>query len=121
MQENLQVQRLSPIQHQLEDIANVDQSEDVAGVEQLEDEDDILELEDANDEEDIYDPDLYEIYEDEQGQIYYIKRNPVETEIEESVNQEEDSQDKKEVSKKEAAKKPAYSAKELRLLQASLF
>lgn len=80
----------------------------------------------GSDTEDIYNSDLYDIFEDEQGQIYYLEKEPVELEIldsdeivPEEVTEEETEQETDKEKKKE--KKPSYSEKDLRLLSCLIY
>jgi spore germination cell wall hydrolase CwlJ-like protein len=67
----------------------------------------IEDIEADTDSEDIFDPELYEIYIDEQGQVYYIEKEPKEPETDEVIQEEEAKEEKKE---------PTYSKLDLRLL-----
>lgn len=90
-----------------------------------------LDYEDTNeieDNEDILDQDLYEIFVDEQGQVYYIEKEPAEIEIKDiddsaQTSEKEDKADKEENNKKKdkVNEKPSYSAKELRLLASLVY
>ncbi|TAH64527.1 MAG: cell wall hydrolase [Anaerolineaceae bacterium] len=73
-----------------------------------------------SDTEDLYDPELYEIYVDEQGQVYYIEKEPVEPEIIDSDEILEDELEEKKVDEAKA-KKPSYTEKELRLLSCLVY
>lgn len=63
---------------------------------------------------DEFDPDLYEIFEDEQGQIYYIKKEPIEQEVVVEELEEEEV-------KAKTKEKPTYSKKDLRLLSSLIY
>lgn len=74
----------------------------------------------SSDTEDIYDPDLYDIFEDEQGQIYYLEKEPVEPEIIDSDEVAPEEVIEEETEKKKE-KKPSYSEKDLRLLSCLVY
>ncbi|MDI9509780.1 MAG: cell wall hydrolase [Clostridiales bacterium] len=90
------------------EIADLDNVEDELNSEIIDDtSDDML----ADDE---FDPDLYEIFEDEQGQIYYIKKEPIEQEVVVEELEEEEV-------KAKTKEKPTYSKKDLRLLSSLIY
>ena len=79
--------------------------------------------------EDLLDTEAYEIYIDEQGQIFYLEKKPVEPEIDDSdeIIQDEETEketDKEQEKKQKTAKKekkPTYTEKELRLLASLVY
>lgn len=73
--------------------------------------------------ENILDPELYEIFVDEQGQVYYIEKEPVEPENDESKEEldNQDAEDVKSKKNKKAENKPSYSEKDLRLLSCLVY
>lgn len=89
------------------------------------DEDNTIETTETEDAEDIegeFDPDAYEILIDEQGQAYYIEKEPVEAEILDSdeILPEEDPEN--ELAKEDKkTKKPTYTKEELRLLSCLVY
>ena len=72
---------------------------------------------------DEFNPDEYEIFIDEQGQVYYLEKEPVEPEIEEidELIQEELEEEQVKENVKEEKKKPSYSEKDLRLLSCLIY
>ena len=89
---------------------------DSAGGEETADEEDLLGTDG------LFDPELYEIYVDEQGQVYYIEKEPAAPEIgdatgniPDSAENDEPAEEAQEVDKKEADK-PSYTEDDLRLL-----
>lgn len=111
----------------ISDAADSYDTKDNASVEHLEEIGDEENAEDIFDTE-LYDPDLYEVYVDEQDQVYYIKREPVEQEIEDIDEPTKDDEKEEEVEKKEnvkkkdkAEEKTSYSAKDLRLLASLVY
>jgi len=94
----------------LSEIISSETDEDAASSEMMENElsdEDILP-------EDLLDTDEYEIYVDEQGQVYYIKKEPAvyETDGQETEDSEESGKSKSTKKKEE----PSYSESDLRLL-----
>lgn len=82
----------------------------------------------SSDTEEIYDLESYEIYVDEQGQIYYLEKEPVELEIldsdeivPEDVTEEDTEQQGTTDKEKKKEKKPSYSEKDLRLLSCLIY
>lgn len=72
--------------------------------------------------ENIFDPEYYEVFVDEQGQVFYIEREPVEIDIQDSdevVQDEELVEESEKIEKKE--KKASYSEKDLRLLSSLIY
>lgn len=104
-----------------ENIENIEVTDDI---ENTENESNIPDENDSSDTEDMegeFDPDAYEIYIDEQGQVFYFEKEPVEQEIvdiDEIVPEEEP---KKEPEKEKKAKKPTYNEEELRLLSCLVY
>lgn len=72
--------------------------------------------ENTPDTDELFDPELYEIYVDEQGQVFYIEKEPVKPEINDSDDIIPDEKLEVKPVKEEKVKKPAYTKKELRLL-----
>lgn len=77
---------------------------------------------DIEDAVDTYDSENYEVYEDEQGQVFYIEREPAEIEIRDSDEIVQDDEQVEDAEKKEIKeKKPSYSEKDLRLLSGLIY
>lgn len=107
----------------LENTENIEANHDIENAENesnISDEDDTSDNSETEDVEDIegeFDPDAYEIFIDEQGQVYYLEKEPLEPEIldsDEIVAEEEP--EKELVKEEEKIKKPSYTEEELRLL-----
>lgn len=87
---------------------------------------DIKDNDSIEDSEEVIDLDKYEIYIDEQGQVYYIEKEPEELEIIDSDEEVEEKEEKEEQEekkeKKEKAKKNSpYSEKDVRLLASLVY
>lgn len=101
--------------YNIDNIDNYDDSDNVeedSDIEHSLSEDVIVDEEETSDDEETYDPELYEIYEDEQGQIYYIEKKPVKLEIEKPDDVIQDDV---------KVKKATYTKKELRLLSCLVY
>lgn len=70
------------------------------------------EVDELNELEKIFDPDMYEIYYDEQGQVYYVEKESEELETIES----EEIKKQEEKTERDKDSKPSYSENDLRLL-----
>lgn len=93
-----------------------DTEEDIADTEEV-----IADTEEGiADAEDLYDLEFYDIFEDEQGQVYYLEKEPVELEIEEIDELIQEDELEEEAIKLEE-KKPSYSEKDLRLLSCLIY
>lgn len=68
--------------------------------------------------ENLFDSEIYEIYIDEQGQVYYLEKEPVEQEIVDEIipDEESEKENKEEQKTVKEEKKPSYTEEELRLL-----
>lgn len=99
-----------------DNIDNADDIEEVGDIENFMSEGTAEDEDSSSDGQEMYDPELYEKYEDEQGQVYYIEKKPVEPEAEDvdDVIQEDEQEDVK-------GKKPSYTKKELRLLSCLVY
>jgi spore germination cell wall hydrolase CwlJ-like protein len=118
---------------ELTELANTENAENAENAEYFEVADDIensendsiiQEEDEDSDTEDIegeFDPDAYEIYIDEQGQVFYLEKEPVEEEIVDSDEIVPEEEPKKEPEKEKKTKKPTYTEEELRLLSCLVY
>lgn len=97
------------------DGANAEIADDASDDELIEIADDADDVDDGLNE-DVFDKEKYETYEDEQGQIYYIEKEPEEQAI---IDNDEDMQEQEEKAQKK--EKPSYTEKDLRLLSSLVY
>ncbi len=109
-------------------VAEVLETDNTQNGENIPDIDNTLDADNTSDtDENTFDPEYYEVYVDEQGQVYYLEREPEEIEIIDNgeiipdENSEESSEKQGDSDKKEKAKKPSYSEKDLRLLAGLIY
>ena len=113
---------------ELTQLENTENTEVATDIENFDNESNIPDEDDSSDTEDMegeFDPDAYEIYIDEQGQVFYFEKEPVEQEIVDSdeiiPEEEPEEEQQKEAEKEKKAKKPTYTEEELRLLSCLIY